>query len=319
MNTRRDLLIVLGATTLTPRTLFAQAKKLPVLIGWLHFSSRESSGHLLAAFKEGLAALGWHEGSRIVIEERWAEGRSERLQPLAAELAEKKPALIVAAPGSTVAVAAKAAPATPIVAAGGVGPGTIASLARPGGMVTGVTTIGGDLAGKHIELLLEAVPGLRRVGFLVGSATSLDRAQRLIARHAVEARFEEVANVEDIESALSRLAKHGVQGLIIVPSAIFQFDRRRIAKFALAQRWPLIANSHEYAEAGALLSYGADFPASYRRAAYYVDRILKGTKPADLPVEQPMTFEMVVNLRTAKALGITLPPTIMVQVTRVIQ
>jgi len=322
MNNRRKLLAVVGTAMLTPHTVYAQSKHAPVLIGWLHFSSRESSGHLLAAFKDGLAALGWKEGSRIVIEERWAEGRRERLQPLAAELAAKHPALIVAAPRQSVTAAAKAAPTTPIVLTGTGDPvraGLVASLARPGGMITGVSTIAGDLAGKHIELLLEAVPRLRRVGFLAGSATSMEGSRRLIAPHSVDAHFEMIANLEDIEPALSRLADHGVQALIIVPSAIFQFARRRIAKLALAHRWPVIAASHEFAEAGGLLSYGADYRATYRRAAYYVDRILKGAVPGELPVEQPMTFEFVVNLKTAKLLGLTIPPTIMVQATRVIE
>ena len=311
---------------MTPRAAFAQAKKAPILIGWLHASSRESQGHLFAAFKEGLAALGWKEGSQIVIEERWANGRIERLQPLAEELAAKKPAVIVVAPGSAVRPAATAAPMTPIVVASGdpLGTGLVASLARPGGMITGVTNIVTQVNEKHLEILLDAVPKLRRIGFLADSSNPAARvlmepARRSAAKRSVEARFAEAASPEEIEPAISRLAKEGAQALVVMPGPMFVTERRRIVKLALARRWPIIAGFREWAEAGALLSYGTDRSALYRRAAYYVDRILKGTKPGDLPIEQPTKFELVVNLRTAKALGLTVPQPFLLRADEVIE
>ena len=184
----------------------AQTKR-PILIGWLNGGSREANGHLFAAFKEGLAALGWKEGSQVVIEERWADGRSERLQPLAQELAAKKPSVIVAAPGPAVRAAVKAAPTTPVVQASGPDPvvgGLAASLARPGGMVTGVTNFVYELAEKHVELLLAAAPKLQRVGFLRDPTTSnpglmTEAVRRSVARHSVEARFADAGKPEEIE------------------------------------------------------------------------------------------------------------------------
>jgi putative ABC transport system substrate-binding protein len=325
VSTRRNLLIVLGAAAMTPRVVFAQAKKAPVLIGWFHAGSRQLEN--LAAFKEGLAALGWKEGSQVVYEERWADGGRERLQPLAEELAARKPAIIVAAPLSAVVAAAKAAPNTPVVQANGsspVGQGLAANLARPGGMVTGVTNIVSEISEKHLELLLAAAPKLRRVGFLVDSrgmnrAEYLEMARRSAAHHSVEARFAEAASSEDIEPATSRLAKEGAQALVVFASPTFLFERRRILKLALARRWPVIAWQREWVEEGALLSYGADQSFTYRRAAYYVDRILKGTKPGDLPIEQPTRFELVVNLKTAKAIGLRISQDLLFRADKVIE
>jgi putative ABC transport system substrate-binding protein len=306
--------------------VFAQAKQ-PILIGWLNTASRESGGHYLAAFKEGLAALGWKEGPQVVIEERWVDGRYARLQPLAEELAVKKPAVIVAGPLQSVAAAAKAAPKTPIVQGDGgdlVAAGLAASLARPGGVVTGLTNISGDIAEKYLELLLEASPKLRRVGFLADPGNLnlpvlMEAVRRSLAKRSVEARFAEAMRPEEIEPAISRLAKEGVQGLVVIGSAMFRVERRRILKLALARRWPVITGLHEWADEGALLTYGVDVSTNYRRAAYFVDRILKGAKPADLPIEQPTKFKLVVNMKTAKTLGIKIPNSILVRAERVIE
>jgi putative ABC transport system substrate-binding protein len=305
--------------------VLAQSKP-PILIGWLETGSRASNAHYLAALKAGLAALGWKEGSQIVFEERWADGRIDRLPALAAELAAKKPAIIVAAPGAAVAAAAKAAPNIPIVQASGVDPvvaGLAASLARPGGMVTGVANIAGDVSEKYLELLLAAAPKLRRVGFLAdpnlaSRAKVMEGARRSAAQHRVEARFAEAARPEEIEPAFSRLAKEGVQGLVLLPGW-FLPERQRIVKLALAQRWPLIAGPQDYAEEGALLAYSVDRVALFRRAATYVDKILKGAKPGDLPIEQPMKVGLVINRRTAKALGLTIPQELLLRADRVIE
>jgi putative ABC transport system substrate-binding protein len=328
MNNRRKLLIVLGAGALAvPLRSLAQPKQAPVVIGWLNFGSRELDAKLLAAFKEGLAALGWREGSQVVIEERWANGRIERLQLLAEELAAKNPAVIVVAPTQSLAAAAKAAPKTPIVQVSAADPvvtGFAASLARPGGMVTGLSNIVTDVTGKMLELLLAAAPKLRRVGFLADSTNFarvrlMEAARRSVEQRAIEARFEEVAKPEEIEPAISRLAKERVQGLVVMPSPLFSSERRRIVKLALEHRWPAIASRREFTEEGALLSYGIDVLLHYHRAAYYVDKILKGAKPGDLPIEQPTKLELVINGKTAKALGLDITNEMLLRADKIIE
>ncbi len=328
--TRREFLIAAAAWPVLGWTgaAFGQSKKPPVLIGWLSSGSRVVGGRTLTAFKEGMAALGWKEGSNYVLEERWAEGRVDRLPGLAEELAARKPAVIVTGPSRATAAAAKAAPKTPVVQANGGSPvdlGLAASLARPGGMVTGVTAIPTEVSQKYLELLLTAAPKLKRVGFLLdptspGYAAHMKSARRAIEHYRVEARFAEVAKAEDLDPAISRLAKEGVQGLVVMPSAgLFVAERRRIVKLALAQRWPVIAGPLPFVEEGALLSYGADALALHRRSAYYVDRILKGAKPADLPIEQPTKFELVLNMKTAKALKLDISRELELRVDRVIE
>jgi putative ABC transport system substrate-binding protein len=283
--------------------------------------------YLLSAFKEGLAALGWKEGQQFVIEERWADGRRERLQPLAEELAARKPAVIVAAPNPSVAAAAKAAPTTPIVQATGGDPvlaGLAASLARPGGMITGLSNVVGDVQQKFVELLLVAVPKVRRIGVLIDSTSAsrarvMEAARRSAEQHSAEVRFEEAAKPEEIEPAVSRLAKQRVQALIVLASPLFSAERQRIVKLALAHRWPLMSWSREWPEHGALLSYRVDVSANYRRAAYFVDRILKDAKPGDLPFEQPMKLELVINAKTAKVLGLTISQELLLRADRVIE
>jgi len=328
VNNRRKLIVALGAGALAaPFRSFAQSRQAPAVIGWLNVASSESGGHWLAAFKEGMATLGLREGSQFVIEERWANGQYDRLPPLAAELAAKKLALIVAAPSQSVAAAAKAAPQTPIVHATGSDPvaaGFAASLARPGGMITGLSNFATDVTEKHLELLLAAVPKLKRVGFLtdarnVNRALMMKGAERSVAQRSVEARFAEAARPDEIEPAISRLAKDGAQALIVFASPLFTNERRRIVTLALAHRWAVIGPSSEYANAGALLSYGADNSANYRRAATFVDKILKGAKPGDLPMEQPTKLDLVVNATTAKVLGLSITSEILLRADKVIE
>ncbi len=319
---RRKFLIALAALSAMPAR--AQA---PVTIGWLNFGSLELDAQLLAAFKEGLAALGWKEGSQVVIEERWANGRIERLPLLAQELAAKNPAVIVAAPTQSLAAVAKAAPKTPIVQVGAADPvvtGFAASLAHPGGMVTGLSNVVTDVTEKLLELLLAAAPKLRRVGFLADSTNFarvklMEAARRSVDRRGIEARFEEVGKPEDIEPAISRLSKERVQGLVLMPCPLCLSERRRIVKLALERRWPVIAGRREYTEDGALLSYGIDVLSHYRRAAYYVDKILKGAKPGDLPIEQPTKLELVINRKTAKAIGLNITNELLLRADKVIE
>ena len=308
--------------------VFAQSKKSPVVIGWLSTGQRPEAGAgNLAEFKKELATLGWREGANYVVEELYAAGQLNRLPALAEELAAKKPALIVATLAPATIAAAKAAPRIPIVQATGASPvhtGLAASLARPGGMVTGLTSISAELSAKFLELLLAAAPKVKRVGFLAdvrepAYSIHIKNSHAAIERFRIEARFAKASSAEELDRALPHLAKDAVQALVVLPSGgLFNVERQRILQFALSQRWPVIS-SVGWGAAGALLSYSADVTALFRRAAHYVDRILKGAKPADLPIEQPTKFELVVNLKTAKALGLTLPPEIMVQATRVIQ
>ena len=307
--------------------MIAQTKKAPILIGWLNTDSRELSGQNLTAFKEGLATLGWKEGAQYVMDERWANARVDRLQPLAEELATRKPAVIVAAVSPAVFAAAKAAPRTPIVIASSGDPvalGLVKSLARPGGMITGVTSLSPTLSEKYLELLLAAAPKLKRVGFLidsnaVGRALHREAARRSVAQYQVEVRFAEAASPEEIELAISRLAKEGAQALVVMPGGTLRHEQRRIVKLALVQRWPVVAGPGGWAEAGALLSYSNVTLSNYRRAAYYVDRILKGAKPGDLPIEEPTKFELVINMKTAKALKLEIPRDLAVRADRVIE
>ncbi len=285
-----------------------------MMIGYLTVLSREASSHYVTAIKEGLAVLGWSENQNYVFEARWADGYYDRLPLLAAELAAKKPAIIIAGPSPAIVAMAKAAPETPIVVASGdpLAAGLVSNLARPGGMITGVTNIVTQVNVKLAELLNDAIPKLRRIGFLV-DANNLNRvamteaARRAVMQHSIDGRFTEVEGPERIEPAIARLAKEGAQALVIMSGPLFLSERHRIIKLAADHRWPSIGGQSEYAEAGALLSYGADRMALYRRTVYYVDKILKGTKPGDIPIEQPTKFELVVNMRTAKALGLKMP------------
>ena len=325
MNNRRKLVTVLGIAALLSRTTFAQDKKPPALIGWLNPSSPKTRGYALPAFREGMMAHGWREGEHFVIEERWADGRMDRIPTLAEELMTKMPAVIVVTTTTVVAILAKMAPRVPIVQASGGGDlvqtGLAKSLARPGGMVTGLTNISNELSGKRVELLMETVPKMRQVGVLADPSTpeALVGLQPALARYSIKPLVAYARQEAEIEPALVRLAKDGAQALILLANPWFNSKRDHILRLALAQRWPVVATQQEFAEAGALLSYGADIRAQYRRAAFFVDRILKGTRPGDLPIEQPTTFDLVVNLKTAKALGLTIPSTILVRATHVIE
>ena len=279
------------------------------------------------AFREELAARGWKEGAQITVEVVNASGDYDRLTALARALAGKSPAVIVASNPRVVEAVVKAAPRTPIVMVGVGDPvayGFAKSLARPGGMVTGVSNLAPDMGSKFVELLISAAPGVRRIGFLIDAESAAakrhrDTIQRSSRHYSVEATIAEVKRREDIEPALQNLAKGGVQALAVMPGPLLTFNRKEILQFASVQRWPVVAGPPQWVRDGALLSYGVDGRTEYKRAAYYVDRILRGAKPADLPIELPMTFETTVNLNTANSLGFTLPPEIMVRATQVVE
>jgi putative ABC transport system substrate-binding protein len=305
-----------------------QAGKVP-RIGYLEVTSPSDRPSLLAAFRQGLRELGWVEGQNIVIDYRYAEGRVDWLPDLAAELVRLKVDLIVASAGTQAATAAKNATETiPIVmiyVRDPVGTGLIASLARPGGNVTGVSGSAGlELFAKHLELLKETVPKIRRVAIL----SNPDNAYHQLARRevnvaarslGVQLQLLEARGPNEFDGAFAAMATERVGALLVLSDAIFGSHRTRLADLAARSRLPAAFGVRDSVEAGGLMSYGPSFLDSYRQAATYVDKLLKGAKPADLPVEQPMKFELVLNLKTAEALGLTIPPLILFQADEVIR
>jgi putative ABC transport system substrate-binding protein len=309
------------------RVAWAQAKKSPIVVGWLGSGfGPPSAGANLTAFQVSLAAFGWKVGSQIVIEARWAQDRPDRLPALAAELAARKPADIVSTSGPVTRALVAHAPNIPIVQASVADPvrmGFAASLSRPGGMVTGLTTLPQQRSEKALEVLLLASPKVRRVGFLLDgnqrSKAVVEAAQRAAALHSVEVHFAQASRPEDLALAIASLTSHGVQAVIVTPSPFFTAVRKELIELARARGWPLAGSSHNWTTDGALISYGIDSAENFRRVAHFVDRILRGAKPGDLPIEQPMRIELVVNANTAKSLGLTLPPELLVRADKVIQ
>jgi putative tryptophan/tyrosine transport system substrate-binding protein len=321
---RREFIVLVGCAAVWPLAALAQRQgQSPALIGWLSLQAR---GELLSALKDGLAAIGLKDGVDYRIEQRWSDDQFDRLALLAEELAAMRPSIIVTFPASLAVVAAKAAPATPIVVPTGElrAGGLVTNLAHPGGMITGISNITGDTTEKYLEYLTTILPQIKRVGFLADS-TNLSReafreaAHRSAVRFAIEDIYEEIGRPGEIEQACLRLARQGVQALVVVASSILINARLRIIELASVQRWPVIAWSSEWAKNGALLSYGIDNSANFRRAAYYIDRILKGANPGDLPVEQPVKLELVINAKTAKTLGLAIPSSLLALADEVIE
>jgi putative tryptophan/tyrosine transport system substrate-binding protein len=306
-----------------------QPKKVP-RIGYLSGVDPARESARSETFRLALRELGYIEGQNIAIEYRYAEGKRDRNPELAAELVRLKVDIIVGPSGSAPIWAAKNATKTiPIVmmalAADPVEAGFIESLARPGGNVTGLTILSRELGGKRLELLKEAVPKLDRVAVLdVPAAPSTAREVKedlLAAARAlgVTIRFWEVREAGGFERIFAALSKQHPDGLYVAPGPLMVANEKRIAGFALKNRLPSVYSNSEAVDAGGLMYYGADLAASYRRAAYFVDRILKGAKPADLPVEQPTKFELVINLKTAKQIGLTIPQKVLARADRVIR
>jgi putative tryptophan/tyrosine transport system substrate-binding protein len=286
-----------------------------------------ASGDELDGFRQGLRALGYVEGQTITLEVRWGEEQRERYPALAAELVQLPVDIIVAAGGAAARAARHTTSTIPIVMVAGVDPvaqGLVASLAHPGGNITGLTIMTRELTGKRLELLQEAVPGLSHVALLVDAGSP--NRQVLLDEHEAAARVLgvqllplEVRGPDEFVGAFQAATQGQAQALITGPSALFFTHRARLAELALASRLPTMAGETGYAAAGGLMYYGPDIPGSFRRVAVYVDKILKGTKPAELPVEQPTTFELVINLQTAEALGLTMPPSVLFQATTLIR
>jgi ABC-type uncharacterized transport system substrate-binding protein len=296
-------------------------------IGFLSLSSPSGVVLWRQAFRQGLTDLGWVEGENVRIEYRYAEGRIERLPDLAADLVRLKVDVIVTALNTDALAAQKATSTIPIVmasAADPIGTGLVESLARPGGNITGLTSIVPELAGKRLELLKEVVPNLSRVAVLWNpqgrtSTLSWKELQLPARRLGIELRSLEVRSVNAFDKAVADAARTRAGALAIMPDPVFVTNLKRIADLAAKSRLPSIYNLSEFVDAGGLVSYGPDQSDSFRRAATYVDKILKGAKPADLPVEQATKFELVINLKTAKALGLSIPPLLLLRADRVIE
>jgi putative tryptophan/tyrosine transport system substrate-binding protein len=324
---RREFITLLGGAAAWPLAARAQQlmAKLPT-IGFLGAATPLVESQRVAAFVQRLHLLGWIENRNVAIEYRWAEGRTERFTELAAEFARLKVDLIVASTTPAVIAAKQATSVIPIVittANDPVGTGLVASLARPGGNVTGLSNQLADTAAKRLELLREAVPGLRRLAILgnVGNpGAMLDTREAHAAASAVglEATTFEIRRAEDIAPHLEAL-KGRADALYVASDPLLNTNRIRINTLALGARLPTMHGVRDYVEAGGLMSYGPSIVDQYRRAADYVDKILRGAKPADLPVEQPTKFDLIINLTTAKALGLTIPEPFLLRADEVIE
>ena len=327
---RRSATIALVALGSAPFAAWSQqAVKIP-RIGYLSLNVAANTG-ARDSFLQGLRDLGYVEGRNVVIEYRSAEGKLERLPILAAELVALKVDVIVAAGGTLIANAATHATNTlPIVLVGVGDPvtsGFVASLARPGGNVTGLSALSPELVGKWVELLAQAVPGVSRVALLwqpgaVGERTEKDMLEGAAAAAralGMQLRVVEARDPADIDRAFSDIIKARAGALMIPSTPMFASERKRIVDLTAKNRLPTLFTFGEYVDAGGLMSYGPSLADLFRRAATYVDRIIKGTKPGDLPVEQPTKFELVINLKSARALGLTIPPSVVRRADRVIE
>ena len=331
MTTRRAFIGTLaGGLLAAPLAAEAQQAAKGARIGYLA-SNLAAGPHLHEAFRQGLRDLGYVGGRNLVIEYRDAGGKLDRLPALAAELVALKIDVIVAAGGTPAALAAKQATRTlPIVftaAADPVTDGLVPNLARPGGNVTGLSLLFPELVGKCLELLKQAVPGVSRVAVLwqpggLGERTEKDMLKEAgVAARALGVRlqFVEARGLADFEGALLDMTRARAGALTVLPSPTFLYERRRLVDLAAKNRLPTVFPLRDYVDAGGLMSYGPNLADLYRRAATYVDKILKGAKPGDLPVEQPTEFELVINLKTAKALGLTIPPSLLGRADQVIE
>ena len=327
---RRTFLFVFSLGALSaPHAADSQPAGKVHRIGYLAGGSSTSSRYTIEAFRQGLRELGWVEGQNIVIDYRFAEGRLDPLPDLAAELVRLKVDVIVASPSPPAAAAKNATATIPIVMIGAgadpVGQGLIASLARPGGNVTGLSYgVGQEIFGKQLALLKEAVPKVRRVAVLsnpaISSLAPAIREVKVAARSlGVQLQLLEARGPEEFDGAFAAMSKERAGALLVLVDPVFSLHRTRLADLAAKSRLPAVYTNRLPVEAGGLMSYGPSFSDLWRRAAGYVDKILKGAKPADLPVEQPTKFELVINLKTAKALGLTIPPSLLVQADQIIE
>ena len=303
-----------------------QPTKVP-RIGYLGGASLSAIPERIEAFRQGLRELGYVEGKNIVIEWRWAEGKSDRLPDLAAELVRLKVEFIVTAGPAATPVAKEATSTIPIVMGvdnDPIGNGFVASLARPGGNITGLSSLAPEISGKQLELLKESVPRLSRVAVLEnsttpGSAQALKEIELAAGALKVQVQYLDVLATKDIETAFRAASKGRADAVLVLNSPVAISYRKQLADLAVKRRLAAIYYSIEYVEDGGLMTYGVNVTDLFRRAATYVDKILKGAKPADLPVEQPVKFEFIINLKAAKQIGLTIPPNVLARADKVIR
>jgi putative ABC transport system substrate-binding protein len=323
---RRDFITLFGGGAATwPIVARAQQPKLPI-IGYLGATTAAAQKQWVDAFLQRLSELGWIEGRTVAIEYRWGEGRSERTAEVAAELVQSRVDVILAGGTEPTVAAKKATAVIPIVfglAGDPVGIGLVASLARPGGNVTGLSAEAVDFAGKRLEILRELIPSFGRLAILAnpeypGLKTEMSEIQAAARTLGLDVTTSEIRQAQDIAPAFDTLSGR-VDAIYAVADPLLNSLRVRICTLALRARLPTIFLQREYVDAGGLMSYGPNIPSMFRRSADYVDKILRGAKPDDLPVEQPTKFDFDINLKTAKALGLTIPQTLMATADEVIE
>lgn len=322
---RRQLLVVLGASTLgAPLRAVAQSATAS-RVGWLSLD-RAAGSPFFDPFRAGLRDLGWDEGRDLVIDARWADGSSERADSIAAELVKSKPHVIVTQ-GGAIHPVRRAGPTMPVVfgfSGDPVEAGLVASLARPGRNLTGVTFLSLELVGKRVELLKDVMPKLSRVSILAspehpGQQAELRASQAAAKALGLTLEYFPVRNEGELEQAFAAIARARSEAVVVFPDALTLRTRERIAQFGLEQRLPVVSGWAQFADGGCLMTYGPNLRASFRRLATYVHRILRGARPSELPVELPTSVELVVNMRTAAALGIKIPEAVLVRADRVIE
>jgi len=303
-----------------------QPAKIP-RIGFLGNSTATMEANLIGPLRDGLRELGYEEGRNVIIEFRWADGKYDQFPALVAELlAAKVDVIITAGTPATLAIkkATSTVPLVFIAVGDPVGTGVVPNLGRPGGNITGLSSIAPDLEGKRLELLREVVPKLSHVAFFLNPANAFHTASMRQARVAAQSlgiklQPMEVNKSEQLDGAFASIVKEKPDALLILADRIFLHNRKRMMEFAIQQRLPSVNAYRELVEAGGLISYGPSYEDMHRRAAVYVDKILKGTKPADLPIEQPTKFTLLINLKTAKTLGLTVPPTLVARADELIE
>ena len=324
MRRREFITFVAGAAAVRP--FGARAQQRTPVVGFLNSGSPDEFAHLVAAFNQGLNEAGFVDDQNVKIDYRWADGRYERLRDLAADLVRRRVAVIAATGGTSSVLAAKAATGDiPIVFIGGGDPvyqGLVESLRRPGANVTGMTVFSVDLGAKRLELLRDLVPSAKIIAMLVnptGQTAEQDVVQAAADKLGQQVRMLKVSTDRDLDAAFATMVEERVGGLLVAGDPFFNSRREQIVRLTMRDRIPTVFPWREYVVAGGLLSYGTSLGNTYRQAAGYVARILKGAKPSDLPAQRPSTFEFVLNLRAAKALGLTIPPLILVHADEVIE
>jgi ABC-type uncharacterized transport system substrate-binding protein len=324
---RTFMVLVSGGVLAAPLAAEAQPAGKGHRIGFLGNSTAALEANLVGPFHEGLRELGYVEGQNIVIEYRWAEGKYERFPALIAELLAQRVEVIVTA-GTPASLAVKKAtmsvPLVMVAVGDPVATGLVASLARPGGNITGLTSTSEELDGKRLELLRQVIPKLSHVAVFWNPEnptllTSLKEMRAAAQVLGIKVQVFEVRTPGELEETFKAIVRERPGALLVMGDRLFLHNRPRIMDFAAKQRLPVVPGHPELVEAGGLMSFGPSYPGMHRRAAYFVDRILKGAKPADLPVERPTKFELVINLKTAKALGLTVPQSLLQRADEVIR